>query len=129
MLAAVGQAQGAELTAGGVRARLLDRASRAARGKREMDVRERDVRKTPGTLRGDRSFDPLGLRLRRVRLPRRRAPGAAGRRQLSLHRYSAAEGSDHVLVADDAETRRLRGSAACWRSVAAQSAAMPITAG
>src|SRR6516162_824062 len=108
MLAAVGQAEGAERPACGVRARLLDRAAGTARRKRALDVRERHVRQAPWALHGHRSLDPVGLRLRDLRLPWLATPGAARCRQLPLDRDAVAGGPDHVLVADDAEAQRLR---------------------
>src|SRR6516225_672177 len=102
MLAALGQAQGAELAAGGIRARLLDRAAGTARWQRALDVRERHVRQAPGALHGDRSLDHVGLWLRDFRLPWCGAPRAARCRRLPLDRNVVAEGPDHVLVADDA---------------------------
>src|SRR2546430_12132519 len=44
VLAAVGHAQGAGLAAGGIRARVLDRAPRPGRRQHEMALRGRDLR-------------------------------------------------------------------------------------
>src|ERR1700693_2709866 len=139
VLAAVGHAQGAGVSAGGVRARVLDRAPRARPPQHGMDPRERDLRYVARPVRGHRRVYPVGVRLRVLRLSRLGAPGPDRRQYLPLRRCAAAEGADHLFLATEAAARaRARLSISlrhdeerrpCWKCAAVPSVAISITAG